>query len=120
MSIPSSWVDRIFLRMTAVYGAQKMATMWADVPIEERRVVWGDALGKYSANAIALAIRDLPETASGWPPTLPEFVALVKVAREESARNQPLALPDDSQIVSPETARERLAEIMTKMKRVPS
>ena len=46
MSIPSSWVDRIFLRMTAVYGAQKMATMWADVPIEERRVVWGGARGR--------------------------------------------------------------------------
>ena len=118
--LPSARVARIFVRLTAIYGSQKMSAMWDEVPMDERREVWGQALGRFKPESIAAVVQGLPASASGWPPTLPEFVEMVRVASVEIAQQSPLALPDDSQIVNPETARARLAEIMAKMKRVPS
>jgi len=95
--------------------------MWESVKDEDRNEAWGAALSRFSAESIAKAVRDLPDNPNPWPPTLPEFVTLVRAAAAERAHQvKPLALPEDSQIVNPETARARLAEIMAKMKRVPS
>ena len=89
--IPDAWVNRIFDRMTAVYGSQKIGAMWLDADRGQVMQAWGAALARYPQNAIAAALLELPERPSPWPPTLPEFVALTREAAEQ-AMYQPLQL----------------------------
>jgi hypothetical protein len=94
--------------------------MWESVRDEDRNEAWGAALSKFSAESIAKAVRDLPDNPSHWPPTLPEFIALVRAAAAERAHQvKPIALPDDTQVVEPERARELMADLLKGMKRVP-
>lgn len=97
--LPESWVDKIFSRLTAIYGMQKLAGMWADADMAEVKRTWAVALGKYPPAAIAAALQDLPEMPSQWPPTLPEFVGLVRDASESMKYNrQLLRLPEPDMV----------------------
>lgn len=80
MSSATLDVDKLFLWFMTIYGSQKMATAWGNVPAPERAAVWSRALGKYPAKTVYAAMNDLAENGTGWPPTLPQFVALVRDA----------------------------------------
>jgi len=89
--LPAAWVARIFERIAATYGAQKTSSMWTGVSPEEVKRTWGQALGKYPRDALAAAVQAMPDQCGVWPPTLPEFVALVKA--QIAAPEHRLALP---------------------------
>lgn len=75
---PLHAIDRLFGRFIAIYGAQKTATAWGNGDAHERALVWHQALSKYPMTVVGDALRDLAETGTGWPPTLPEFVQMVR------------------------------------------
>ena len=77
-NLPLHAIDRLFARFLSIYGAQKVATAWGNVAADERNVVWAEALGRFPLQAIGDAVRDLAEHGTGWPPTLPEFVQMVR------------------------------------------
>lgn len=77
-NLPLHAIDRLFSRFLSIYGAQKVATAWGNVSTEDRNVVWAEALGRFPLQAIGDAVRDLAEHGTGWPPTLPEFVQMVR------------------------------------------
>ena len=93
-NFPLHAIDRLFARFIAIYGAQKTATAWGNGDADERALVWHQALAKYPMAVVGDALRELAETGSGWPPTLPEFVALVKAKLPVAAHQKALPVPD--------------------------
>jgi len=87
-------IDRLFARFIAIYGAQKTATAWGNGDADERALVWHQALSKYPMAVVGDALRELAETGTGWPPTLPEFVALVKAKMPQPMHMKALPVPD--------------------------
>ncbi len=79
-SLPSEWVERLFLRFQAVYG-NRVTTMWADAPVEEVKSVWADALGQFTGEDLKHALTASFEHYTEYPPTLPQFVGLCRDAR---------------------------------------
>jgi hypothetical protein len=122
-ALPTAWVDRIFERMATVYGVQKMSSMWTGVNPESVKRSWGDALGKYPHAAVAEAVRSMADECGAWPPTLTEFVALVrsKVPAPEHARALPVPKRSDAEI---KAGAEQMAKIRAMLasatKRVPA
>jgi len=109
--LPSAWVDRLFSRFVAMYGSQKVGAMWADADRDEVKGVWADALGRYTGETIAAAVRGLIDSGSQWPPTLPEFSEACRVAAV-NRRDQALALAAPGGTV---TTREEAAEILARI-----
>ena len=93
-NFPLHAIDRLFGRFIAIYGAQKTATAWGNGDADERALVWHQALAKYPMSAVGDALRELAETGTGWPPTLPEFVALVKAKMPQPMHMKALPVPD--------------------------
>lgn len=91
---PLHAIDRLFSRFIAIYGAQKTATAWGNGDATERALVWHQALSKYPMATVGDALRELAEIGTGWPPTLPEFVALVKAKLPQPMHMKALPVPD--------------------------
>ena len=87
-------VDKLFLWFTTIYGSQKMLTSWDNVPAFERAAVWSRTLGKFPPKCVYAAMNELAETGTGWPPTLPEFVQLVKAKLPQAMHQKALPVPD--------------------------
>lgn len=94
-----------------MYGSQKVGAMWADADRDEVKGVWADALGRYTGETIAAAVRGLIDSGSQWPPTLPEFSEACRVAAV-NRRDQALALAAPGGTV---TTREEAAEILARI-----
>lgn len=88
MSLPSPWVDKIFLKLTLVYGRDFVAR-WEGLDLAEVKADWAHELDGFDAwpEAISYALKSLPP---GKPPTVLEFRELARKA----PRKQPLALPE--------------------------
>ena len=95
--LPDEWVERIFERVAATYGVQKTSSMWTGVEPKQVKRTWGQALGKYPRDALAAAVQAMPEECGVWPPTLPEFVALVKAQMPAPEHRQALPVPARTQ-----------------------
>jgi hypothetical protein len=87
MSLPLPWVERIFEKLTLVYG-QAFLRRWADIDLNCVKSDWSHELSGFdrAPKAIAFALANLPET----PPTVVQFKA---IARQAPAAEVPL-LPE--------------------------
>lgn len=94
---PLHAIDRLFARFIAIYGAQKMATAWGNGDAHERAIVWHETLCKFPMSVVGDALRDLAEHGTGWPPTLPEFVQMVRDKVPPAAHRPALPVPDRRQ-----------------------
>jgi hypothetical protein len=72
----------VFERMLAIFGAQRMTAAWGDVPADERRAVWGAAIGaavwspvrgSYDLQSVGAALDELAAEPTTWPPSSGEF-----------------------------------------------
>jgi hypothetical protein len=71
----SEWIERIFNRLSAIYGSE-FTHKWSDVDNDEMKRTWASILGGFSAEDIAAAIKachSLPKA-----PNAPEFAALCR------------------------------------------
>ncbi len=121
-SIPDAWLARLFDRLTAIYGSQKVGAMWMDADMGQVKAAWGHALAKYPPEAIASALQDLPELPNPWPPTLPEFVTLVREAAEYlRTKNAPPLLGHTEKLADKDSpaVKEAMAQMRALLKRVP-
>jgi hypothetical protein len=85
--------------------------------------VWAEALGKYPADAVAAAVRAMPDECGPWPPTLPEFVALVKGQIQAPEHMRALPVPPRTQdeiAAGAEQMRRIRAMLGGAIKRVPA
>jgi hypothetical protein len=121
--LPDEWVERIFERIAAVYGVQKTSSMWTGVDPKQVKRAWGQALGKYPRESLAAAVRAMPDECEPWPPTLPEFVALVKGQIQAPEHMRALPVPPRTQdeiAAGAEQMRRIRAMLGGAIKRVPA
>ena len=89
--VPHAWVADLFRRFAVLYGAQRMAVMYPDEQVPQLVAVWSQELARFQPSVVAAAVESLPTRARAWPPTLPEFVAIV--AEHKPAPEHRHALP---------------------------
>ncbi len=103
MSLPTPWVDRIFDKLTLIYG-QSFLRRWADIDLNAVKSDWAHELAGFAQHprAIAYALENLP---AERPPTVLEFRAM--------ARRCP---PDETQrIEAPKADPARVAAELAKL-----
>ena len=71
-------VERLFARMAALYGG-RFADQWSGINPADVKKCWAEEIAAYSMPQIAGAVNAL--TTKNWPPTLPEFLELIKNQR---------------------------------------
>ena len=88
MSLPAPWVDRIFEKLTLVYG-RDFAGRWEGMKMGDVKTDWGHELDGLQANpkCIAYALQNLPEK---LPPTVLQFRAIAYKCPSENEHLLPL------------------------------
>lgn len=94
MSLPLPWVDKIFLKLTLIYGRDFIGR-WEGLEISDVKTDWGHELAGFEnwPEAIAHALANCPP---GKPPTVLEFRDLARKAPRAKvpALPEPKADPD--------------------------
>lgn len=74
MSLPLSWVDKIFHKLTLVYGRDFIGR-WEGLELADVKTDWAHELAGFESwpDAIAFALQNMPATK---PPTVLEFRAM--------------------------------------------
>lgn len=100
MPLHASWVDRIFTKLTLVYG-RDFLNRWSDIDINAVKADWAHELDGFERHpeAIAHALKCLPP---GKPPTVLEF--------RELARRCPL--PEFKALPAPAVDREKVSKYL--------
>lgn len=93
MALDQDSISRLFDRMAAIYGAQKMSSMWTGADPATVRATWARTLSNYPPAALRSAADAMAEECGPWPPTLPEFVALVRSKVEAPEHRRALPVP---------------------------
>lgn len=78
--VPLEWVEKLFDRFTALYGAQLVAAMWQGANLADVQNVWCAELGKLSPEQMRAGVHSLSD-AFPKPPTLPQLMAHCRAAR---------------------------------------
>ena len=85
------WIERLFSRLEAPYGAS-FGRQWDGTNVAEVKTVWAEKLGGFSAPQIGEALKSCDE--KPYPPNLPEFIDLCrKAAKRESSAAPKLDAP---------------------------
>ena len=74
-ALPESWIERLFARFEAIYGA-RFADAWKSCDLHNVKSVWAECLGGYSREELAAGVARC--LTRDWPPTLPEFLRLCR------------------------------------------
>lgn len=121
--LPGEAISRLFDRMAAIYGAQKMASMWTGADPEEVRQTWQRTLSKYPRDALRMAADCMAEECGQWPPTLTEFVALVrsKIPAPEHRPALPVPKRTDAEIQEGAEQMRKIRELLrSSVRRMPA
>lgn len=109
-AFPERWIEELFDRMAAMYGA-KFADQWRGIDPAKVRAMWAEKLAGFAdkPQAIKSALDALDERP--FPPTLPEFLQLCREAAKRVGNSQPaLPLKPD-----PERAKAASARLMAQL-----
>lgn len=103
MSLPMPWVNKIFSKLTVVYG-RDFINRWEGLDIEEVKADWASELSGFfgQPEAISYALQNLPD---GKPPTVLEFRAICR----KSPRIEPLQI--QGEIAKPEVVQAELTKV---------
>lgn len=82
MSMPAAWTDKIFMKLTLIYG-RDFTGRWEGMNICDIKTDWSHELSGYEnrPKAIAWALQNLP---AGKPPTVLEFRKLCNTLPQEA------------------------------------
>lgn len=106
-AIPQKWIERLFSRMSAFYGA-RFTDLWRGAELGEVKLQWALELHKISAPQIKAGLDNLAQISR--PPTLPEFIAHCKQCRIEAVASTAPQLTDGTR-ASEATVGENLPQI---------
>lgn len=130
--LPSAVVDRVFARMVAIFGTQRMTAAWGDVPADERRSVWGGAIARavwsqplkrFDLESIGAALDEIADAPSSWPPSSGEFSDICARYAQRPGRNLkalPVPKRTDAEIAAGAEQMAKIRAMLAKsIKRVP-
>lgn len=89
--LPASWVEKIFARMTVVYG-HAFLSRWAGLDLAAVKRSWGEELAGFADHPHALS-HGLEALPSDNPPTVLAFRDLCRPALRDERQSPPPALP---------------------------
>ena len=101
--LPSEWIDRLFARFGAMYGAQ-WAEKWRGFDIAEVKATWAEDLDGCTGNQLRMAL-DHVKANCAFPPSLPEFLGYCRQFREKP-QNVPYLPAPRSEEVAPQVLNE--------------
>lgn len=103
MALPVSWVDRIFDKLTLIYG-QSFLRKWSDIDLNAVKSDWAHELSGFENHpkAIAWALQNLP------PETAPNALQFKFLARRAPADELP-------RLEAPKADPARVAEELAKL-----
>lgn len=109
MSLPRSWVDRLFEKLTLVYG-RDFLDRWRDLDMDAVKADWAHELAGFKDHPEMLqyALQHLP---AGFPPTVLQFREIARKC--PPPKFQPLPAP----AVDPAKVRELLDGVRRRMTR---
>ncbi len=108
--LPLAWVERLFARFSATWGAQKLAAMFPVADHDDVKSVWAAQLGRFEPPTIVAALQAMTDSGREWPPSLSEFVKACQEAAISRRAHAPAALLD-ARRASPEVAAQHLAAV---------
>lgn len=73
--IPMPWIEKLFARLTAMYG-NRFLDMWRGLNMKEIKAVWAEQLAGMSGQEIRTGVQAL--IGRDFPPSLPEFIKLCR------------------------------------------
>lgn len=115
-SLPLSWIETLFARFSAAWGAQKIGAMFPTDSHDAVKAMWANQLGRFEAETLRHALQSCIDSGREWPPTLPEFVAACqRSAIERRAHAPAIALPLPQ--ATPEVAAKAISEAAAAFKR---
>jgi hypothetical protein len=91
--VPPAWVADLFRRFAVLYGAQRMAVMYPDEQVPAVVAEWARELAAFPPAVVGAAVESLPKRERAWPPTLPEFVAIVREHKLAPEHRRALPVP---------------------------
>ena len=115
--LPNNWIQRIFATMQGNYGTRFM-NQWktgqvlpdgSDAGVVNAMNHWSEKMGGTSAATIKRALENLPEE----PPSLPQFIALL---RRSDVEPPVLRLGNDLTAEQIATNKRRIAELIAKVR----
>lgn len=94
MSLPASWVDHIFAKLTLTYG-QRFTGLYAGLEINSVKRDWGATLSalQHHPQAISFALENLPVD---LPPTSLQFREIARACPAQPQRRLPIPDCDPS------------------------
>ncbi len=112
MSLPMPWIERIFTKLTMIYGRDFLGR-WEGLNIDEVKADWAHELAgfKNHADSIAYALKNMPD--SGKAPTVLEFRAMCRKAPEPAVVMLENKFTEEQLAVN----RRRIAELIAKVKK---
>ena len=104
-------VSAFWTRMTELYGHR-----WTSAQGETPNPTWSKAISGLSNDELRKGLNACLTSTNAWPPSLPEFLAMIRDRRENAAmyRNAP-QLP--APVSSAETARSKLQALRAQLGR---
>jgi hypothetical protein len=98
MSLPVEWVDKIFLKLTLLYG-RDFVGRWEGLSIADVKTDWGHELSGFEdwPEAIAYALANLP---AGKPPTVLEFRDMARKAPRKALVELPGPPADPAKVAA--------------------
>lgn len=111
MSLPLPWVERIFTKLTMIYGRDFIGR-WEGLDISEVKADWAHELAGFKdhPDSIAYALKNMPD--NGKPPTVLEFRAICRKAHEPTVPLLENKLTAEQMAVN----KKRIAELIAKIK----
>lgn len=111
MSLPEAWVEKVFTKLSLVYGHQFLSR-WDGLDLAHVKADWAHELAAYqqAPQAIAFALENLPQK----PPTVLEFRALCQRAPSRNAQQQRIG--HDATPADPERVREAVGYLRGRLR----
>ena len=103
MELQLGWIERLFARLEALYGAS-FVRQWENTNIAEVKKVWAEKLGGFTAPQIGAAIKGCDDRQ--YPPNLPEFIDLCRQAAKRTDKPRAIEAPQLSVEERMERARQ--------------
>jgi len=75
--LQQGWIERLFSRLASLYGAA-FGRQWEGTNLADVKSVWAEKLGGFTASQIGAALKGCDDRQ--YPPNLPEFIDLCRIA----------------------------------------
>jgi hypothetical protein len=103
MELQSGWIERIFARLAAYYGAA-FGRQWEGTNLAEVKSAWAESLGGFTGEQFGDALESCKSRE--YPPNMPEFLNLCRTAAKLTDKPRAIEAPQLSVEERMERARQ--------------